>query len=61
MNGGSYVDKLTTHWVTITEMEIDNIANKYTVKVSTWGRYAYVDLEDYVNNELYWKTLVYFN
>lgn len=41
-------------------MEYDNIANKYTVKVSTWGQYAYVDLADYVNGELYWKTLVYF-
>ena len=60
LDGAESISSINTHWVTITEIEIDNIKEKYTVKVSTWGEYAYVDLKDYVNGELYWKTLVYF-
>lgn len=59
---GSYWDNdaFTFHWVTITEIKTDSIAQTNTVKVSTWGGYAYVDLEDYIYGEWLYDCLIYF-
>lgn len=48
------------HWMTITAIKIDNIKKKTTLKVSTWGGYAYLDLDDCVaEGKLNWE-LIYF-
>ncbi|WP_143320610.1 hypothetical protein [Clostridium sp. HBUAS56010] len=35
------------HWVTITELEIDEPNKKTKVKVSSWGGWGEVDLDNY--------------
>ncbi|WP_143322422.1 hypothetical protein [Clostridium sp. HBUAS56010] len=47
------------HWVTITELEIDELNKKTKVKVSSWGGWGEVDLDNYIKNEPL-KGLVYF-
>ena len=48
------------HWMTITAIKIDNIKKKTTLKVSTWGGYAYLDLDDCINGEELYQALIYF-
>lgn len=46
------------HWVTITELsENDGII---TVKVSSWGAFAFIDLADFIGGEKIYSALVYF-
>lgn len=47
-DGATRRNSFERHWVTITELEIDEIKNTYTVKVSSWGAVAYIDLKDFV-------------
>lgn len=48
------------HWVTITELEIDELQNYAKVKVSSWGGWGEVDLDDYIQNERLYQGLLYF-
>lgn len=48
------------HWVTITELEINEINNKAKVKVSSWGGWGEVDLDEYIQNEWLYQGLQYF-
>ena len=48
------------HWVTVTEAHINKSTKKVTLKVSTWGGYAYLDLEDYIQGEKIYRGFVYF-
>ncbi|MGN0620151.1 MAG: hypothetical protein ACI4J7_14145 [Ruminiclostridium sp.] len=57
--GGSCYCSLNAHWVTVTELR-ENQDGKFTVRVSTWGASADIDLEDYVRGERFCKKLVYF-
>lgn len=60
-NGYSWIQSsFKTHWVTITEMEIDTIKNKVTLKVSTWGGYSYLDLDSFIDGERIYECLLYF-
>lgn len=60
-NGYSFVQSsFATHWVTITELKEDKINDKVTVKVSTWGGFSYLDLDDYIDGETVYSCLVYF-
>lgn len=61
-NGNNWIqNSFERHWVTITEIKTDNIAQKTTLKVSTWGGYSYLDLDDYINGEQLYAALLYFN
>ena len=57
---GNYTCSLNKHWVTVTELTEDKEAGKFTVRVSTWGASAEIDLEDYVKGERLFRKLVYF-
>ena len=48
------------HWVVITELKTDEIAGTSTVKVSTWGGYAYLDLDSFINGEKVYECVLYF-
>jgi len=48
------------HWVLITELLINNSVGKVLVKVSTWGGYAYLDLDLIARGKLKRKELIYF-
>ncbi|WP_349672895.1 hypothetical protein [Lacrimispora sp.] len=48
------------HWVTITELEINEINDKAKVKVSSWGGWGEVDLDEYIQNEWLYQGLRYF-
>ncbi len=52
--------KMSWHWVTITAIEENLITNKTTVKVSTWGGYAEIDLNDIIEGEKLYQSAVYF-
>jgi hypothetical protein len=48
-DGSSWIqESFARHWVTITEIKIDEISGETTLKVSTWGAYAYLSLDDYL-------------
>ena len=51
---------LQRHWVAVTELEEDKIAGSIIAKVSTWGFYAYIDIKDYVEGELFRECVIYF-
>ena len=59
-SGGSRSCSLNAHWVTVTELKEDVSAGKFTVRVSTWGASAEIDLEDYVSGERFCKKLIWF-
>ncbi|MCI7759555.1 MAG: hypothetical protein MSH49_05970 [[Eubacterium] saphenum] len=46
------------HWVTITELSENG--GKFTVKVSSWGAAAEIDLADFIGGEKIYSALVYF-
>ncbi|WP_143322419.1 hypothetical protein [Clostridium sp. HBUAS56010] len=49
------------HWVTITELEIDEFNDTAKVKVSSWGGWSKVDLDEYIQNERLYEGLIYFD
>ena len=54
-SGNAFVSGFERHWVTITELcESDG---KITLKVSSWGAFAYIDLEDFVEGETLYSAL----
>lgn len=57
-SGGTISGSFERHWVTITELSESD--GKITVKVSSWGAFAFVDLADFVDGEKIYSTLVYF-
>ena len=57
-SGGTIGGSFERHWVTITELSENN--GKITVKVSSWGAFAFVDLTDFVDGEKIYSALVYF-
>lgn len=60
-NGESWnQETFTRHWMTITQITIDRIKDKTRLKVSTWGGYAYLDLEDCIDGEHLYQALIYF-
>ncbi len=46
------------HWVTITELSEND--GKFTVKVSSWGAFAFIDLADFIEGEKIYSALVHF-
>ncbi|MFW6678933.1 N-acetylmuramoyl-L-alanine amidase family protein [Lacrimispora sp. AGF001] len=48
------------HWVTITELELDETNDKAKVKVSSWGGWGEVDLDEYIQGEWLYQGLRYF-
>ena len=46
------------HWVTITELSENN--GNFTVKASSWGAAAEIDLADFIDGEKVYSALVYF-
>ena len=46
------------HWVTITELSENG--GKFTVKMSSWGALAEIDLADFIDGEKIYSALVYF-
>ena len=56
----TWVQDISLHWVTITAIKEDLIKNKTTVKVSTWGGYAEMDLNDIIQGEKLYQAVVYF-
>lgn len=52
-DGNSWTQGISLHWVTITELEIDEINNKVKVKVSTWGGWATLELDDFLEEWIY--------
>ena len=46
------------HWVTITGLSEND--GKITVKASSWGAFAEIDLADFIGGEKIYSTLVYF-
>ena len=60
-NGDEFTgNSFKLHWVTITELEIDESQNYAKVKVSSWGGWGEVDLDDYIQNERLYQGLLYF-
>ncbi|MFW6678930.1 hypothetical protein ACOAOT_14860 [Lacrimispora sp. AGF001] len=60
-NGDEFTgNSFKLHWVTITELEIDESQNYEKVKVSSWGGWGEVDLDDYIQNEPLYQGLLYF-
>lgn len=57
---GSRICSLNAHWVTVTELRKEENPEKFTVRVSTWGASADIDLEDYVMGERFCKKLIMF-
>lgn len=59
-DNNSWSQSYNMHWVTIAEIKEDLITNKTTMKVSSWGGYAYIDVDDYVDGENLYKAIVFF-
>lgn len=47
------------HWVTITEIVIDEVDKEAYLRVSSWGRSAYISLREYMRFELIARSLFY--
>lgn len=48
------------HWVTITQMTINESTGKVRLKTSSWGGYAEVYLDDFLENEKVYQGVLYF-
>ena len=57
-SGGAFFGSFERHWVTITELSENN--GKITVKVSSWGAVAEIDLADFIDGEKIYSALVSF-
>ncbi len=57
-SGGAMFGSFERHWVTITEISENN--GKITVKVSSWGAVAEIDLADFIDGEKIYSALVSF-
>lgn len=54
-NGNARFHGFERHWVTITELS--EINGKITLKVSSWGAFAYIDLRDFIDGEMLYSAL----
>lgn len=57
--GRSWTQDISFHWVTITEMTVDERHGTAKVRVSTWGGQAELDLDQYLGDYIY-QALLYF-
>lgn len=57
-NGNARFHSFERHWVTITELSEED--GKITLKVSSWGAFAYIDLNDFIDGETLYSALVCF-
>lgn len=57
-SGSAFSGSFEKHWVTITELSENG--GKFTVKVSSWGAAAEIDLADFIGGEKIYSALVYF-
>lgn len=57
-SGGAFCGSFERHWLTITELSEND--GKITVKASSWGAAAEIDLADFVDGEKIYSALVYF-
>ncbi len=52
--------KFSPHWMVITEMKKDDIRGTVELKVATWGAYATIDLDDFIEKEGLLNDVLYF-
>lgn len=57
-SGGTFFGNFERHWVTITELIEDG--EKITLKASSWGAGAYIDLSDFIKGEKIYRALTSF-
>lgn len=57
-SGGAFFGNFERHWVTITELIEDG--EKITLKASSWGAGAYIDLSDFIKGEKIYCALTSF-
>lgn len=57
---GKWIHSCSRHWVTITELREDRTSGKTNVKVSTWGGYSFLDLDDLMADKGLRHRLVFF-
>ncbi len=57
-SGSAFCGSFEKHWVTITELSENG--GKITLKTSSWGAEAEIDLADFVDGEKIYSALVYF-
>ncbi len=57
-NGNARFHSFERHWVTITELSEED--GRITLRVSSWGASAYIDLKDFVDGEKLYSALICF-
>lgn len=57
-SGGAFFGSFERHWVTITELIKDG--EKITLKASSWGASAYINLNDFLEGEKIYRALTSF-
>ncbi len=55
----SHEEDIRLHWVTVTGLKMDQGQNQVKIKVSTWGGWAWLDLDEYMKERIY-AGVVYF-
>ena len=58
-DGRRIMEKMSLHWVTITELSVDERKHMAKVKASTWGGWTELDLDDYLDEWIY-EGILYF-
>jgi hypothetical protein len=57
---GNWNQNLSRHWVTITELREDSITGITSIRVSTWGGYCYLNLNELLSGKNLFGGFVYF-
>ena len=58
-DGRRIMEKMSLHWVTITELSVNERKHMGKVKASTWGGWTELDLDDYLDEWIY-EGILYF-
>lgn len=58
LNGRHYQESFQTHWVVITQLKESE--DQAWVKVSSWGGYAQLSIEDFIDGERVYKCVQYY-
>lgn len=58
-DGRKTMEKMSLHWVTVTEMSVNEREHTARVKASTWGGWTELELDDYLDEWIY-EGLLYF-
>lgn len=58
-DGRVVMENMKLHWVTVTELKVNEAEKTATVKVSTWGGWAELDLDAYLDEWIY-EGILYF-